>query len=125
MLMNNFIGLSFVGILVGIFGGLIGSGAEILIVPLLTLFGLLGSLKRRIGTSLFMILPPIGIFSAIKFYNNGFVDIPAALYLGLIFTIFSYFSSKYTIGAKEIYVRTIFGIFTILSGLYIIFNKEK
>ena len=41
------------------------TGAEILLVPLLTFFGLLGSLKRRIGTSLFMILPPIGIFSAI------------------------------------------------------------
>ena len=46
-----------------------------------------------------MILPPIGIFSAMNFYNNNLVDIPTALYLGLIFTI--------------------------LSGLYIIFNKEK
>ncbi len=123
--MNNLFGLSLVGIIVGIFGGLIGSGAEILIVPLLTIFGLLGSLKRRIGTSLFMILPPIGIFSAMKFYNNGLVDIPAALYLGLIFTIFSYYSSRYTIVANEMYVRIIFGIFTILSGFYIIFNKEK
>ena len=87
--MNYLLGLTLVGIISGIFGGLVGGGAEILIVPLLTLFGLLGSLKRRIGTSLFMILPPIGIFSAIKFYNNGLVDIPAALYLGLIFTIFS------------------------------------
>ena len=123
--MQNILGLTIVGLVVGAFGGLIGSGAEILIVPLLTILGLLGSLKRRIGTSLFMILPPIGIFSAIKFYNNGYVDIPAALYLGVIFTVVSYFSSKYTVKANNDILRLIFGIFTILSGFYIIFNKEK
>ena len=124
--MNNILGLTVVGSIVGIFGGLIGSGAEILIVPLLTVFGLLSNLKNRIGTSLFMILPPIGIFSAIKFYNNGYVDISAALYLGLIFTIFSYFSSKYTISANEKIIRIIFGLFTVLSGFYIMLgSKEK
>ena len=124
--MNNILGLTLVGSIVGIFGGLIGSGAEILIVPLLTVFGLLSNLKNRIGTSLFMILPPIGIFSAIKFYNNGYVNIPAALYLGLVFTIFSYFSSKYTISANEKIIRIIFGLFTVLSGFYIMMgSKEK
>jgi uncharacterized membrane protein YfcA len=124
--MNNILGLTVVGSIVGIFGGLIGSGAEILIVPLLTVFGLLSNLKNRIGTSLFMILPPIGIFSAIKFYNNGYVNIPAALYLGLIFTIFSYFSSKYTISANEKIIRIIFGLFTVVSGFYIMLgSKEK
>ena len=123
--MNNIFGLTIVGFIVGVFGGLIGSGAEILIVPLLTVFGLLGNLKKRIGTSLFMILPPIGIFSAIKFYNNGYVDIPAALYLGLVFTIFSYYSSRYTIVTNEKIIRTIFGMFTILSGFYIMMNSNE
>ena len=57
--MNYLIGLTITGIIVGIIAGLIGSGAEILIVPFkLTFFGTLGSLKERIGTSLFMILLP-------------------------------------------------------------------
>ena len=122
--MNYYLGLSLTGIITGIFAGLVGSGAEILIVPLLSIFSILGSLKERIGTSLFMILPPIGIFSALKFYNNGYVDIKAALYLGLIFTIFSYYSSKLTIKINELLLRKIFGIFTILSGIYISFSKE-
>ncbi len=122
--MKNIAGLTLTGLITGVFAGLIGSGAEILIVPLLTIFGLLGSLKRRIGTSLFMILPPIGIFSAMKFYNNGFVDIPAALYLGLIFTVFSYFSSKITISINEVLLRKIFAVFTIIAGVYIYFYKE-
>ena len=122
--MNNILGLTLTGLVTGVFAGLVGSGAEILIVPLLTIFGLLGSLKRRIGTSLFMILPPIGIFSAMKFYNNGFVDIPAALYLGLIFTVFSFFSSKITVKLNDLLLRRIFGVFTIISGIYIYFYKE-
>ena len=65
ILMNYYLGLSLTGIITGIFAGLVGSGAEILIVPLLSIFSILGSLKERIGTSLFMILPPIGIFSAL------------------------------------------------------------
>ena len=111
--------------IVGIIAGLIGSGAEILIVPLLTFFGTLGSLKQRIGTSLFMILPPIGIFSAIKFYKHGYVDIFAGLYLALLFTIFSFFSTKFAIYFDNDLLRKFFGVFKILCGIYIFFIKEK
>ena len=123
--MNYYIGLTIIGLVSGLFGGLIGGGSEILIVPLLTLFGLLGSLKRRIGTSLFMILPPIGIFAALKFYREGYVDIFAALYMGIIFTIFATLSSNYTVNVNKDTLRKIFAIFTILAGIYIYFDKEK
>jgi hypothetical protein len=122
--MNYLLGLTLVGIISGLFGGLVGGGAEILIVPLLTLFGLLGNLKNRIGTSLFMLLPPIGIFAALKFYNKGNVDLFAALYMGLIFTIFSFFSSKFTLTINTNILRKIFGLFTILAGFYIFFSKH-
>ena len=122
--MNYILGLTVIGIISGLFAGLIGGGAEILIVPLLTLFGLLGSLKNRIGTSLFMLLPPIGIFAAIKFYKKGHVDIFAALYMGLIFTIFSLISSNYTLEINRDILRKFFAIFTILAGIYMYFNKE-
>ena len=91
--MNYYLGLTVIGIISGLSAGVIGGGAEILIVPLLTLFGLLGSLKTRIGTSLFMLLPPIGLFAAMNFYKTNQVDVFAALYMGLMFTIFASFSS--------------------------------
>jgi|TARA_E500000178_G_C16847428_1_gene673517 uncharacterized membrane protein YfcA len=122
--MNYILGLTIIGIISGLFAGLIGGGAEILIVPLLTLFGLLGSLKNRIGTSLFMLLPPIGIFAAIKFYKKGHVDIFAGLYMGLIFTIFSLISSNYTLQLNRDILRKFFAIFTILAGGYMFFDKE-
>ena len=123
--MNYIFGLTIIGIISGLFGGLVGGGSEILIVPLLTLFGLLGTLKRRIGTSLFMLLPPIGFFAAMKFYKEGHVDIFAALYMGVIFTIFASVSSNYTIKIDKNTLRKIFATFTILAGIYIFFDKEE
>jgi len=123
--MNYFAGLTIIGIISGLFGGLVGGGSEILIVPLLTLFGLLGTLKKRIGTSLFMILPPIGYFAAIKFYKEGHVDIFAALYMGVIFTIFASISSNYTLKIDKNTLRKIFASFTIFAGIYIFFDKEE
>ena len=43
--MNYLLGLTLTGILSGLAAGVVGGGAEILIVPLLTMFGLLKSLK--------------------------------------------------------------------------------
>ena len=122
--MNYWIGLTIVGVLSGLAAGLFGAGAEILIVPLLTMLQLLPDLKNRIGTSLFMLLPPIGLFAAMKFYKKGHVDVKAALYLGLMFTVFASVSSQFTLGVDADLLRKLFGIFTTLSGIYIFFNKE-
>ena len=117
------LGLTITGIISGLSAGIIGAGAEVLIVPLLTLFGILNPLKMRIGTSLFMLLPPIGLFAAIKYYKKGFVDIKAALYMAIVFTIFASVSSEYSIHMDSDILRKIFGIFTIGAGVYIYFTK--
>ena len=123
--MNYYLGITLTGLITGIFAGFIGGGAEILIVPLLTFFGLLSSLKSRIATSLIMLLPPIGIFAAVSLYKQGFGDVTAAMYMALLFTIASYFSSKFTVKVDTDILRQIFGVFTVLAGLYIFFNKES
>ena len=118
------LGLTITGIISGLFAGLIGSGAEILVVPLLTLFNVLDSLKTRIGTSLVMLLPPIGIFAAHRFYKSGYVDIFAGLYMALVFTFFSYISSKYSINIDPNFLRKFFAVFTIIAGIYIYTHEE-
>ena len=119
--MNNWIGLTITGAITGLFAGLIGAGAEILVVPLLTIFGILTNLKSRIGTSLFMLLPPIGLFAVYEFYNSGYVNIYYGLYLALIFTIFASVSSKFTLNIDPEFLKKLFSIFTIVSGIYIYF----
>jgi uncharacterized membrane protein YfcA len=118
--MKNILGLTITGILTGLAGGIFGAGAEILIVPLLTLLNVYDDLKKSIGTSLFMLLPPIGILAVYKFYKAGDIDIIGGLYMGLLFTIFSYFTSNFTIEIDNNILRKLFGIFTILTGLWIL-----
>ena len=113
------IGITIAGLSSGLLAGLVGGGAEIIIVPLLTIFGLLGSLKHRIGTTLFMLLPPIGLFAALRYYKKGYVDVKAGLYMALLFSIFAYISSKYSSEMNPKNLKKIFGIFTVLSGFYI------
>ena len=117
--MNYLLGISIAAILSGLLAGLIGGGAEIIIVPLLTFFGIFSSLKHRIGTTLFMLLPPVGLFAAINYYKKGFVDLKASLYMGLLFTIFSSVSSRYSSLLDINKLKKIFGIFSIFAGFYI------
>ncbi len=123
--MNNLLGLTITGLVSGIFAGFIGAGAEIIIVPLLTFFSIFPSIKDSIATSLYMLLPPIGLFAAINFNKKGLGDFKAGLYMALIFTIASFFSSYININLDVNILRKIFGIFTILSGIYIYFNTEN
>jgi uncharacterized membrane protein YfcA len=117
-------GITLAGVLSGLLAGLVGGGAEIIIVPLLTIFGLLSSLKHRIGTTLFMLLPPVGLFAAIRYYKKGYVDLKASLYMAILFTIFASVSSTYSSQMNPEILKKIFGIFTIGSGIYIFTNKE-
>ena len=112
-------GLTLAGLISGLLAGLVGGGAEIIIVPLLTMVGLLGSLKHRIGTTLFMLLPPVGLLAALNYYKRGYVDIKASLYMAILFAIFAGVSSSYSSQMDIKYLKKIFGVFTICSGIYI------
>lgn len=122
--LNYLLGISFAGMISGTFAGLIGGGAEIVIVPLLTFFGIFSSIKHRIGTTLFMLLPPVGIFAAINYYKKEYVDIYASLYMGILFTLFASLSANYSTQLDIKILKKIFGIFTILCGIYIYFSKD-
>ena len=123
--MYYILGLTITGIITGIFAGLIGSGAEILIVPLLTFLGVLANIKLRIGTSLIMLLPPIGLFAAYNFYKEKNVDIFAGLYMALLFAIFSWVSSNFTHKININSLRKFFAIFIILCGIYMLLTRDN
>ena len=81
--------------------------------------------KKRIGTSLFMLLPPIGLFAALKFYNKGFVDVYASLYMAFIFTIFASITAEYSIYLNQNHLKKVFSIFTVCLGIYYFYKKIK
>ena len=120
--MNELVILTIVAGITGLLSGVIGAGPEVLIVPLLTYFGTMKSFKHRIGTSLFMLLPPIGLFAALNYYNKGFVDVKAAIYMSVIFTVFASISAEYAIHLDVILLQKIFAVFAIMVGVYYFFK---
>ena len=123
MLSSHLIPLTVVGIVSGLAAGIVGAGTEIMIVPMLTLFGLYANLKQRIGTSLVMLLPPIGLMAAYRYYQKGYADIPSGLYMAAWFALAAYVSSTYVIDIDEQKIRVFFSIFIICIGLYMLFSK--
>jgi uncharacterized membrane protein YfcA len=65
------------GAAIGVISGMLGIGGGIVLVPgLMLLFGF--SQQEAQGTSLAALIPPIGIFAAMVYYQNGYVKIPVA-----------------------------------------------
>lgn len=98
-----------IGVLAGFVGGLIGIGGAIIIIPALTMFAGF-SQKMAQGTSLFLLLPPIGIVAARNYYKNGNVDIKAAIVMAICFIVASYFGAKLAIYLPSDVLKKIFGI---------------
>ena len=80
-------------------------------------------LKNHFNYDVFLVILLISTI-LIKYYRKGLVDVKAGLYMALLFMIFAYISSHYSIGLDGELLRKIFGIFTISAGFYILFSKE-
>ena len=76
------------GIMVGFIGGtlsgLTGLGGGFIMVPLLVyLFGM--TQHGAQGTSLAVLLPPLGLLAFLQYYRNGHVDVQVAVLVALGF----------------------------------------
>ncbi|HSN60630.1 MAG TPA: TSUP family transporter, partial [Ferruginibacter sp.] len=85
--------LLLVGLVAGMLSGMVGVGGGIIIVPALVFF--LGfSQKLAQGTSLGILLLPIGILGAMQYYKQGYIDFKVIAIISAAFLFGSYFGSK-------------------------------
>ena len=111
-----------IGILAGILSGVVGVGGGLIVIPLLVvLLGL--SQHESQGTSLAMMLPPIGILAAINYHKAGFVKWEYAIIIAFSFIIGGYFGSKYAVSLKPDMLKRIFGIIMLIASFKMIFSK--
>src|SRR3954470_16498675 len=76
---GHWYGFVVVGLVIGVVGGMLGIGGGVLVIPALVfLFGF--SQKMAVGTSLAMLLPPIGIFAILGYWPDS-VNVRAAALL--------------------------------------------
>ena len=78
------IGLILIGLMVGVVGGMVGIGGGVVVIPLLMFaFGM--TQAKANGTSLAMMLPPIGVFAVLTYARAGNIDWRFAMLLALGF----------------------------------------
>lgn len=111
-----------IGIITGIMAGMLGIGGAIIMIPALVYF--MGfSQQTAQGTSLAVMLPPIGILAAYNYYKAGHVDMKFALILAGAFLIGSYFGSKYALTLPQATLKKIFGVLLLLVAVKMLFTK--
>ena len=120
--MDTVIIILIIGIVAGIFSGFIGIGGGLVVVPCLVFF--LGMSQHSAqGTSLAMMLPPIGVMAVYNYYKAGAVDFKVASILCISFIVGSFLGSKIALSLSPDQVKKAFGIFIILLGIKMVFWK--
>ena len=123
MNLTTIIILVIIGFMTGVFGGLFGVGGAIMMIPAMVYF--LGVDQHTAqGTSLAVMLPPIGLFAAYNYYKAGQVNIWYALIIAVTFMVGGYFGSKIALHLPEQLMKKIFAVFLILVALKLIFSKQ-
>jgi uncharacterized membrane protein YfcA len=115
--------LILVGLAAGTLSGLVGVGGGIIIVPALVL--LLGfTQKEAQGTSLGILLLPIGILGVIQYYKGGYINVHYVLTIAVAFLIGSYLGSKLAISLSDEKVKKIFAIALMLIAIRMLFFEK-
>jgi uncharacterized protein len=110
------------GLVAGTFSGLIGIGGAIIIIPsLVFLFGL--SQHTAQGTTLALMVPPIGLLAAWAYYERGFVDLKIAALVCVGFFVGGLIGAKFAAGVPDEILRKIFGVVLLVASLRMIFFK--
>jgi hypothetical protein len=122
--LETFLILIVIGLITGAVGGMLGIGGALILIPALVYF--VGfSQHEAIGTSLAVMLPPIGLFAAYNYYKAGQVNIKYALIIAAAFMIGSYFTSRLALKMPENLIRKIFSVFIILIAVRMFFQTNN
>jgi uncharacterized membrane protein YfcA len=110
------------GLATGFMAGMLGIGGGIIVIPALVM--IMGFTQQSAqGTSLAMMLPPVGIFAVMNYYKAGHVDIKVAAILACVFIIGSIFGSKIAVRIPQDVLKKVFGVFLIVVAIKMLFGK--
>jgi uncharacterized membrane protein YfcA len=124
MRMTTIIILLLIGLAAGMLSGMVGIGGGVVIVPALVYF-LAFSQKTAQGTSLAMLMFPVGILGVLQYYKQGHVDFKIVVFVALGFILGSLIGSKVSLGMSDDKVKKFFGIVMLLVSLKMLFFDKK
>ncbi|MFH1856176.1 MAG: sulfite exporter TauE/SafE family protein [Candidatus Omnitrophota bacterium] len=117
-----YLGFLVLGLLAGILSGFLGIGGGTVVIPaLIYIFGL--SQHQSQGTTLAMMIPPIGLLAAWQYYKAGYVNIPTAAWIALGFFVGGWIGAILVQPVPDAVLKKIFGFFMLFIALKMIVGK--
>lgn len=114
------VGYILLGVVAGMLSGLVGIGGGIIIIPALVfLFGL--TQQQAQGTTLALLVPPIGFLAAFTYYKHGYVDLKIALLVCVGFLLGTLPGAKFATTLDNELLRRIFGVLLLFLSAKMIF----
>lgn len=118
--LNQILILLILGLISGILSGLLGIGGAVFIIPALAMF--MGfSQQTAQGTTLMMMVLPVGFMAALQYYKAGHGDIKTAGILALAFFIGGYFGGKWANQIPQDILKKIFAVLLIVIAIKMLF----
>lgn len=111
-----------IGVVAGVFSGLLGIGGGTVVVPALVFFYGMTQHKAQ-GTILTAFLPPVAILAFMRYYQAGNVDLKAAALVAVGLFLGSYFGAGISHSLSEPMLKKVFGVFLIVVAYQLISGK--
>jgi uncharacterized membrane protein YfcA len=116
--------LLLIGVISGVMSGFFGIGGGVVIVPALVY--LVGFTQHKAtGTSLAILLPPVGLAAVIEYYRSGNVDLRVAFIVAIGLLAGAWVGAHFANRISGPSLRLAFGIFVILVGFYIVYGAVR
>ena len=110
------------GVVAGIFSGMFGIGGGIILIPALVyIFGL--TQHQAQGTTLAILVPPIGLLAALRYYYSGNVKLNIAAFICVGFFIGGLLGANLIQGVGDLTLRRLFGVFLAVIAVRMIMGK--
>ena len=115
-------GYLFFGALAGVLSGFLGIGGGTILIPVLIyIYGL--TQHQAQGTTLAILIPPIGLLAALKYYFAGNVKINIAVYVCVGFFVGGLIGAVLAHKVNDFALRKAFGFFLLLIALKMLAGK--
>lgn len=99
-----------VGLVAGVFSGLLGIGGGTVVVPALVyLFGM--TQHKAQGTILAAFLAPVALLAFLRYHHSGNVDLRAAALIAAGIFVGGWFGAGISLALPELVLRRVFGVF--------------
>ncbi len=116
------IGYIVLGLFAGFFSGLLGIGGGLILVPAMIMIFGLNQLQAQ-GTTLALMVPPIGLLAALRYYQNGNVKLGMAGFICLGFFAGGLLGANLVQGLPEPLVRKAFALLLLFVSLRMLWLK--